>query len=59
MGDKSRRITWAGHIEHTGGMKHVYEHLVGKRKNKRPLWRFKNEKKKSVKLWTRYAWFRV
>ena len=36
---KSRRIKWAGHVARVGEKKGVYSVLVGKPKERRPLWR--------------------
>jgi hypothetical protein len=34
---KSRRMRWAGHVEHVGERRGVYRALVGKPEVKRPL----------------------
>jgi hypothetical protein len=36
---KSRRMRWAGHVAHMGGMRNVYRILVGKSERKRSLGR--------------------
>ena len=36
---KSRKMRWAGHVAHMGGMRGVYRVLVGKLEGKRPLGR--------------------
>jgi hypothetical protein len=36
-GDKSRRITWAGHVTFMLGVLNAYKILVGKPEGKRPL----------------------
>jgi hypothetical protein len=36
---KSRRVTWAGHVAHTGEKRNTYRILMGKPEGKRPLGR--------------------
>jgi hypothetical protein len=47
---KSRRMRWAGHVEHMGDRRGVYRFLVGKPEGKRPLGRPRRRWKDNIKM---------
>ena len=49
-GIKSRRMRWAGHVEHMGERRGVYKSLVRKPEGKRPLGRLKHRWGDNIKM---------
>jgi len=47
---KSRRIRWAGHVEHMGERRDVYRVMVGKPEGKRPLGRPRHRWEDNIKM---------
>jgi hypothetical protein len=47
---KSRRLRWAGQVEHMGDRRGVYRVLVGKPEGKRPLGRLKRKWEDNIKM---------
>ena len=50
LGDKSRRMRWAGHVARMGERKGLYRLLVGKPEGKRPLGRPSRRWKDNIKM---------
>ncbi|KAJ4451431.1 hypothetical protein ANN_02893 [Periplaneta americana] len=46
---KSRRLRWAGHVEHMGGSRNAYTVLVGRPEGKRPLGRSRRRWEDNIK----------
>jgi hypothetical protein len=47
---RPRRMKWAGHVASIGGMKNVYNILVGKSEEKRPLGRRRSGWEDNIKM---------
>jgi hypothetical protein len=66
---KSRRMSWAGHVTCMREMRNAYNILAGiyegKRPFRRPRRRWKDnikkwiKRKKRVRVWTGFVWFRL
>ena len=65
---KSRRLRWAGHVQHMGERRGVCSVLVGKLEGKRPLGRPRHRWEYNIKmdlqdvgygLWTGSSWLRI
>jgi hypothetical protein len=47
---KSKMMRWAGHVEHTEGIRNAYNILIGKPEGKRPLGRIRHRWKDNIRM---------